>query len=158
MAAVATFQIPSQLKQFDLSFPCTKEQANDVIGELARQVSHVYARLLTLKGHQERGTEFFFLVESSPFPKTFPSVEQVENFEKQLAEAVVHEFKNSYAGSVNLSVHYAPEGILDDVMLKCGINGHVFDLTRYFPCKMHTDIFFRRDQQIIQVKQWEGRS
>lgn len=157
MAALVAFQIPDQLKKFDLRFPCaTKEQAKEAIVVLARQVSHVYARLLTLQGHQERGTEFFFYkFESSPFPEKFPTTEQVENFEKQLTEAMVNKFQEPY-GAVCLSVHYAPEKILSDVMKKCDISSPAFDLTRFFPCKMHTDIFFTKDQQIIQVKQWDG--
>jgi hypothetical protein len=151
MAAAATFQIPHELKKFDLSFPCTKEKANEVIGELARQVSHVYARLLTLQGHQERGTEFFF----SPPPEKFPNAEQVENFEKQLAEAIVNKFQEPKGRCVLLSVHYVPEKILASVMIACGINERDFDVTRFFPCKIHTRIDFIGHQQIFEVDQWE---
>jgi hypothetical protein len=157
MAAVTAFQIPHELKKFDLSFPCTEEQAKEAIVEIARQVAHVYARLLTPQGHQERGTDFFFFkLEDSPLPEQFPTAQQVENFEKQLAQAMVEKFQEPHGGVVRLSVHYRPEKILSDVMGKCGIDDTAFNLTRYFPCKMHTDIYFREDQQIIQVKQWDG--
>lgn len=156
MAAVATFQIPSQLKQFDLRFPCTEEQTKEAIVVLARQVAHVYARLLTLQGHQDRGTEFFFFVADSPLTEKFPTTDQVDNFEKQLAKAIVDKFQEPDGGVVGLSVHYAPEKILGDVMNNCGITAHAFKLARYFPCKMHTDISFSEDQQIIRVHQWDG--
>ena len=151
MAAISAFQIPDQLKKFELCFPCTEERVKDAIVVLARQVSHVYARLLTLQGHQERGTEFVF----SPPPEKFPTAQQVENFEKQLTEAIVNKFQEPYSNDVQLSVHFFPEKILASTMIKSGIHEHDFDVTRFFPCRIHTRIYFINTQQIFEVNQWE---
>lgn len=151
MASVASFQIPSELKKFDLSFPCREEQEKEAAMTLAKQVAHVYAKLLTLKGHQERGTEFYFLYNSSSLPKKFPTDAQVENFEKQITDAIVDKFP-----TVRLSTDFSPQGLLEEVLDRCKIDLVTFDVTLFFPCKIRTEICLDRNMHIIRVEQRQG--
>ncbi len=155
MAVATSFKIPDTLTEFRCEFPCTLEQEQEALSTLAKQVAHTYAWLLTSEGHQNKGDFRFDSI--YPIPPKFPSAEQVNNFEIQLAKALVDEVNSNkhHAGSVQLGTHYVPEDLLLKILNR--IVGNAFEWHEgYFPLKIYTNLSINGPKGIIAVRQWEG--
>lgn len=133
----------------------TQEEMQDIVTTIAKKTSHLYARLLTAEGHEERNEKLMFL----DHPSSFPSTDRVNHFETSLADKITKDLlENSSAQTtkknrISLATRYTPDEYLKEVLTECQIDalGHP-ELHKYFPCKTRTTIQINFELKTLYIE------